>query len=130
MIAPSILEHQTGSMCTENKALCLTLCSRCLLAEKVGDQIRYQEQNLAWALTYNKKINFDELIIEELVGRLLDTPQGKDIEIFLPRFIQTILNFKNDKFNEFSGINKSKIVYSKPMSKVLFGTLDSRIMWM
>ena len=54
------------------------------------------------------------------------SPTKRGNEIFFPRFIQSILNFKNDQFIEIMGTNKQRIGYSKTMSKVLFGTLDAK----
>ena len=48
------------------------------------------------------------------------------MEYLFPRFIQYVLNFKNDKLIELEGIDKHIIGYSKTMSKVLFGTLDAK----
>ena len=50
-------------------------------------------------------------------------------EILFPRFIQSVLNFKNSKLIELEGMNAQRIGYSKSMSKILFGTLDAKILF-
>lgn len=47
-------------------------------------------------------------------------------EIFLPRFIQAILNYKLVNLIELPGIKKTKISYAKSVSKTLFSYLNSK----
>ena len=90
------------------------------------DHISYPAQHLVYSLAYNKPINVGRLIIKELVGRLGKSPAKRGNEIFFPRFIQFVLNFKNSKLIELEGMNAQRIGYSKSMSKILFGTLDAK----
>ena len=64
--------------------------------------------------------------MKELTRRLGKSPAKRGNEIFFPRFIQYVLNLKNDKLIELEGRDKHRIGYSKKMSKVLFGTLDAK----
>lgn len=67
-----------------------------------------------------------KLILKELVTILGKSPAKKGNEFFLPYFIQSILNYKNNDLIEFPGMNKQRIGYTKLMYKVLFETLDTR----
>ena len=66
------------------------------------------------------------MILKELAQRLGKSPRGRDNEIFYPRFIQCILNSLDNNVHDQSCIDKSKLAYPKSMSKVLFGSLDTR----
>ena len=90
------------------------------------DHISHPAQHLLYSLIYNKSINVGRLIIKELVGRLGKSPAKRGNEIFFPRFIQSVLNFKNSKLTELEGMNAQRIGYSKSMSKIVFGTLDAK----
>ena len=54
------------------------------------------------------------------------SPTKRGNEIFFPRFIQSVLNYKNAQLIELEGIDAHRIGYSKTMSKVLFGSLDAK----
>ena len=63
---------------------------------------------------------------KEISSKLGKSPAKRGNETFFPRFIQSILNFKNEQLIGLVGINKQRNGYSKIMSKVLFGTLDAK----
>ncbi|KAK1389794.1 hypothetical protein POM88_017972 [Heracleum sosnowskyi] len=97
------------------------------MCRKTGwDQISHIVVKLAYFLAYNQEINVGAIIIRELAQRLGKTPRGRGTEIFYPRFIQCILNHLDNKLHEVEGIDTSKLAYPKSMSKVIFGTLDTR----
>ena len=90
------------------------------------DQIRYIAQYLVYSLAHGRPINVVRLIIKELTGRLGKSSAKRGNEIFFPRFIQFVLNFKNDKLIELEGIDKNRIKYNKTMPQIHFGTLDAK----
>ena len=90
------------------------------------DQISYIAQYLVYSFAHGRPINVGRLIMKELTWRLGKSPAKRGNEIFFPRFIQSVLNFKNDKLIELEGIDTHRIGYNKTMSKVLFGTLDAK----
>ncbi|KAK1364422.1 hypothetical protein POM88_039983 [Heracleum sosnowskyi] len=97
------------------------------LCRKTGwDQISHIAVKLAYSLAYNQEINVGAIIVRELAQRLGKTPRNRGTEIFYPRFIQCILNHLDNQFHELDGINTSKLAYPKSMSKVIFGSLDTR----
>ncbi|MGI4673403.1 hypothetical protein ACR2XN_28470, partial [Klebsiella pneumoniae] len=61
------------------------------------------------------------MILEELCQRLGSSIKKRGNEIFLPRFIQSVLNYKDSELIKLDGMDKNKIGYSKSMSKILFG---------
>lgn len=62
-----------------------------------------------------------KFILEELGTNL----KNRGNEIFFTGFIQYVRNIKNSKLIELPNINKNRTGYSKSISKVLFGTLNS-----
>ena len=67
-----------------------------------------------------------KLILRELSSRLLTPLAKRGNEIFLPRFIQSVLNYKNSELIELPLINKQKLAYSKSVSKTILGHLDAK----
>ncbi|KAK1389973.1 hypothetical protein POM88_018151 [Heracleum sosnowskyi] len=97
------------------------------LCRKTGwDQISHIVVKLAYSLAYNQEINVGAIILRELAQRLGRTVRGRGNEIFYPRFLQCILNYLDANIHELEGIDQNKMAYSKSMSKVLFGSLDTR----
>ena len=97
------------------------------LCRKTGwDHISHIAVKLAYSLAYNQEINVGAIILKELAQRLGRTVRGRGNEIFYPRFLQCILNYLDNNVHELDGIDKTKLAYSKSMSKVLFGALDTR----
>ncbi|KAK1372237.1 hypothetical protein POM88_028430 [Heracleum sosnowskyi] len=97
------------------------------LCRKTGCyQISHITVKLAYSLAYNQQINVGAIITRELAQRLGKTPRGRGNEIFYPRFIQCILKHLDNKLHEVEGIDTSKLDYPKSMSKIIFGTLDTR----
>ena len=122
------LARAQQEICKEGMELsCMTPCLKVFFGRKTGwDQISYIAQYLVYSLAHGRPINVGRLIMKELRGRLGKSPAKRGNEIFFPRFIQSVLNFKNDKLIELEGIDKHRIGYNKTMSKVLFGTLDAK----
>ncbi|KAK1388666.1 hypothetical protein POM88_016844 [Heracleum sosnowskyi] len=97
------------------------------LCRKTGwDQISHIAVRLAHSLAYNQEINVGAIIVRELAQRLGKSPRNRGTEIFYPRFLQCILNHLDSQLHELEGIDTTKLAYPKSMSKVLFGTLDTR----
>ncbi|KAK1376045.1 hypothetical protein POM88_032238 [Heracleum sosnowskyi] len=97
------------------------------LCRKTGwDHISHIAVKLAYSLANNQEINVGAIILKELAQRLGRTVRGRGNDIFYPRFLQVILNFLVANIHELEGIDKTKMAYSKSMSKVLFGSLDTR----
>ncbi|KAK1388945.1 hypothetical protein POM88_017123 [Heracleum sosnowskyi] len=97
------------------------------LCRKTGwDQISHIAVRLAHSLAYNQEINVGAIIVRELAQRLGKSPRHRGTEIFYPRFLQCILNHLDSHLHELEGIDTTKLAYPKSMSKVLFGTLDTR----
>lgn len=94
------------------------------------DQISLSVQNIVYSLAYGQALNIGKLIMTELCQRLSSSLNKRGNEIFLPHFIQSVLNFKNTTLIELSGMSKQRIGYPKFMSKILFGSFDSRTRWM
>ena len=81
---------------------------------------------MVYSLAHGRAINVGNLMMKELIGRLGKSPKKRGNEIFFPRFIQSILNYKNNAFIKIEGIKAQRIGYSKTMSKVLFGSSDTK----
>ncbi|KAK1355880.1 hypothetical protein POM88_049136 [Heracleum sosnowskyi] len=97
------------------------------LCRKTGwDHISHIAVKLAYSLAYNQEINVGAIILKELTQRLGRTVRGRGNDIFYPRFLQVILNYLDANVHDLEGIDKSKMAYSKSMSKILFGSLDTR----
>ncbi|KAK1365721.1 hypothetical protein POM88_041282 [Heracleum sosnowskyi] len=97
------------------------------LCRKTGwDHISHIAVKLAYSLANNQEINVGAIILKELAQRLGRTVRGRGNDIFYPRFLQVILNFLDANVHDLEGIDKTKMAYSKSMSKVLFGSLDTR----
>ncbi|KAK1399488.1 hypothetical protein POM88_009351 [Heracleum sosnowskyi] len=97
------------------------------LCRKTGwDHISHIAVKLAYSLAYNQEINVGAIILKELAQRLGRTVRGRGNDIFYPRFLQVILNYLDANIHDLEGIDKSKMAYSKSMSKILFGSLDTR----
>ncbi|KAK1373025.1 hypothetical protein POM88_029218 [Heracleum sosnowskyi] len=97
------------------------------LCRKTGwDHISHIAVKLAYSLANNQEINVGAIILKELAQRLGRTVRGRGNDIFYPRFLQVILNFLDANIHELEGIDKTKMAYSKSMSKVIFGSLDTR----
>ncbi|KAK1360059.1 hypothetical protein POM88_044533 [Heracleum sosnowskyi] len=97
------------------------------LCRKTGwDHISHIAVKLAYSLAYNQEINVGAIILKELAQRLGRTIRGRGNDIFYPRFLQVILNYLDANVHDLEGIDKSKMAYSKSMSKILFGSLDTR----
>ncbi|KAK1366134.1 hypothetical protein POM88_041695 [Heracleum sosnowskyi] len=97
------------------------------LCRKTGwDHISHIAVKLAYSLAYNQEINVGAIILKELAQRLGRTVRGRGNDIFYPRFLQVILNYLDANIHELEGIDKTKMAYSKSMSKILFGSLDTR----
>ena len=90
------------------------------------DHLSHVTVKLAISLAYNKKLNVGSIIIKELTGRLGKSIRGRGTDIFYARFIQCILNSLDNKLHEESCVNTSNLAYPKSMSKVIFGSLDSK----
>ncbi|KAK1394320.1 hypothetical protein POM88_013376 [Heracleum sosnowskyi] len=97
------------------------------LCRKTGwDHISHIAVKLAYSLAHNQEINVGAIVLKELAQRLGRTVRGRGNEIFYPRFLQCILNYLDANVHELEGIDKNKMAYSKSMSKILFGSLDTR----
>ncbi|KAK1404414.1 hypothetical protein POM88_004019 [Heracleum sosnowskyi] len=95
--------------------------------QKTGwDHISHIAVKLAYSLANNQEINVGAIILKELTQRLGRTIRGRGNDIFYPRFLQVILNFLDANVHLLEGIDNTKMAYSKSMSKVLFGSLDTR----
>ena len=91
------------------------------------DHISYPAQHLVYSLAYNKPINVGRLIIKDLVGRFGKSPAKRGNEIFFPRFIQSVLNFKNSKLIELEGTNAG---IASPCPKFYLAHWMLKILWM
>ncbi|KAK1379297.1 hypothetical protein POM88_026041 [Heracleum sosnowskyi] len=97
------------------------------LCRKTGwDHISHIAVKLAYSLANNQEINVGAIILKELTQRLGRTIRGRGNDIFYPRFLQVILNFLDANVHLLEGIDNTKMAYSKSMSKVLFGSLDTK----
>ena len=59
------------------------------------DHISHIAQYMVYSLANGRPINVGKLIMNELTGRLGKSPAKRGNEIFFPRFIQSVLNYKN-----------------------------------
>ena len=100
---------------------------RVFTCRKTGwDQIPSVAQKIVYSLAYDQKLDVGKLILRELSTRLTEPISRRGNEIFLPRFIQSILNSKNSELINLPGIDKSRVALSKSVSKIIFGTLDKK----
>ena len=90
------------------------------------DHLSAPVQQIGYSLAYGRKINVGNLIMQELCGRLGQKTAKKGMDIFFPRFIQSVINFINTEVIESPGIDKQRIGYPKSMTKLIFGNLDTR----
>ena len=100
---------------------------RVFTCRKTGwDQIPAVAQKIVHSLAYGNKLDVGKLILKELSTRLISPMDRRGNEIFLPHFIQSILDHKSKDLNKLEGVDESKFDVSKSVSKIIFGTLDKR----
>ena len=90
------------------------------------DQLSEPMQQIGYSLAYGKKVDVGKLIMHEICGKLGKNTTKRGNDILFPRFIQSVLNYLDANLTELPGLDKTRIGYSKSMSKVIFGNLDSR----
>ena len=90
------------------------------------DQMSYTTQYIVYSLANGRPINVGNLIMNELTCGLGKLTAKRGNEIFFPRFIQSVLNYKNAQLIDLEGIDTQIIGYSKTISKVLFGSWDAK----
>ncbi|KAL8100589.1 hypothetical protein AgCh_032737 [Apium graveolens] len=75
-------------------------------------------------INYSERIKLTSMNKKYLRGEWLTMPlESRGKEIFLPRFIMSVLNYKVNDIHMLEGVNRTLIGNCKQVSKILFGSL-------
>lgn len=79
-------------------------------------------QEIVYLISHGRKLNTTKMVLAELAIRLTMPPATQSKEIFFPRFIIRILNYKYEYIHDLPGIGKTKYEESTTIGKVIFSS--------